>query len=73
MELMLPKWVSMYRGLIKRGFDCCVALVIMLLFVPLFLVCMMVLGIVNRDINIFFYRHVQEKMGRYFMWLNLKQ
>ena len=72
MELMLPKWVSMYRGLIKRGFDCCVALVIMLLFVPLFLVCMMVLGIVNRDINIFFLQARPGKNGKIFYVVNFK-
>lgn len=72
MELMLPKWVSMYRGLIKRGFDCCVALVIMLLFVPLFLVCMMVLGIVNRDINIFFLQARPGKNGKIFYVVKFK-
>ena len=71
-ELMLPKWVSMYRGLIKRGFDCCVALVIMLLFVPLFLVCMMVLGIVNRDINIFFLQARPGKNGKIFYVVKFK-
>ena len=69
---MLPKWVSMYRGLIKRGFDCCVALVIMLLFVPLFLVCMMVLGIVNRDINIFFLQARPGKNGKIFYVVKFK-
>ena len=72
MELMLPKCVSMYRGLIKRGFDCCVALVIMLLFVPLFLVCMMVLGIVNRDINIFFLQARPGKNGKIFYVVKFK-
>ena len=72
MELMLPKWVSMYRGLIKRGFDCCVALVIMLLFVPLFLVCMMVFGIVNRDINIFFLQARPGKNGKIFYVVKFK-
>ena len=72
MEIMLPKWVSMYRGLIKRGFDCCVALVIMLLFVPLFLVCMMVLGIVNRDINIFFLQARPGKNGKIFYVVKFK-
>lgn len=72
MELMLPKWVSMYRGLIKRGFDCCVTLVIMLLFVPLFLVCMMVLGIVNRDINIFFLQARPGKNGKIFYVVKFK-
>ena len=72
MELMLPKWVSMYRGLIKRGFDCCVALVIMLLFVPVFLVCMMVLGIVNRDINIFFLQARPGKNGKIFYVVKFK-
>ena len=72
MELMLQKWVSMYLGLIKRGFDCCVALVIMLLFVPLFLVCMMVLGIVNRDINIFFLQARPGKNGKIFYVVKFK-
>lgn len=62
----------MYRGLIKRGFDCCVALVIMLLFVPLFLVCMMVLGIVNRDINIFFLQARPGKNGKIFYVVKFK-
>ena len=72
MELMLPKWVSMYRGLIKRGLDCCVALVIMFLFVPLFLVCMMVYGIVNRDINIFFLQARPGKNGKIFYVVKFK-